>query len=563
MQWLHDLINNTMQEWKVPGLAIAIVKDNQIIFCEGFGLRDVEKGLKVTPQTLFAIGSCTKAFTTMAMSILVERGKLDWDKSVRNYLPSFKLFDSYVSEHMTPRDLVTHRSGLAGHDFMWHGTPFTRQELFERLQYLEANYELRTSFQYQNLMYMTAGYLAGEISGSSWEKFVQQEIFNPLDMRESNFSVTRSQEAEDFALPYFEEKNDEVTEIPFCNLDAIGPAGSINSNVTDMAKWVLLNLNQGKYDDKQIISPATLNQLHTPQFVIPEPLKYPEILHSSYGLGWFINAYRGHNLVHHGGNIDGFSALTTLLPQDNIGMVILTNLNVTPLPIILAYHVCDRLLGLDEVPWNERIKEKVAQSKEADKKAQEKTSSKRKPGTQPSHPLEDYTGDFEHPAYGILSVEINGNHLIAKYNLIEFELQHYHYDIFEIKFEPIQFSGLVSFFTDTQGNISSLSVPLEPAVKPLLFTRMPEKGMKETSFLEKFVGDYELFEQLLTISLRDNDLVASIVGQPDYELVPYKGTEFNLKNLSGFSIKFALDFVGVVTEAVISQPNGVFTAKKK
>ena len=181
MQRLSEFINEAMQEWKVPGLAIAIIKDSQIIFCEGFGKRDVEQNLSVTPQTLFAIASCTKPFTTMAMSILVERGLLDWDKPVRSYLPTFKLYDSYATEHITPRDLVTHRSGLPRHDAMWSQSPFTRQEIFHRLQYLEPNHELRTVFQYQNLMYMTAGYLVGEITESSWEEFVQQEIFNPLE----------------------------------------------------------------------------------------------------------------------------------------------------------------------------------------------------------------------------------------------------------------------------------------------------------------------------------------------------------------------------------------------
>jgi CubicO group peptidase (beta-lactamase class C family) len=149
----------------------------------------------------------------MSMSILAERGLLDWDKPVRNYLPTFKLYDSYATEHMTPRDLVTHRSGLPRHDAVWYKSSFTRQELFEHLQYLEPTHELRTVFQYQNLMYMTAGYLVGEIAESSWEEFVQEEIFNPLEMRDTNFSVEKSQEAADYALPY-REKNDNVERLP-------------------------------------------------------------------------------------------------------------------------------------------------------------------------------------------------------------------------------------------------------------------------------------------------------------------------------------------------------------
>jgi CubicO group peptidase (beta-lactamase class C family) len=471
MQGLSEFINKAMQEWEIPGLAIAIVKDSQIIFCDGFGKRDVEQNLSVTPQTLFAIGSCTKPFTTMAMGILVERGLLDWDKPVRNYLPTFKLYDSYATKHITPRDLVTHRSGLPRHDAMWYKSPFTRKELFDRLQYLEPTHELRTVFQYQNLMYMTAGYLIGEIAKSSWEEFVQQEIFNPLEMRGSNFSVEKSQKADNFALPY-QGKDDKVERLPFCNVDVSGPAGSINSSVADMTNWLLLHLNQGKYGDKQIISPSHLQEMHSPQFVMTQTLEYNELFYYSYGLGWAITSYRGHNLIQHGGNINGFSARTTVLPQDNIGIVVLTNMDQNPVIHTVTYYVCDRLLGLDEVPWNERMREKYAKAKEATAKAKEQIASVRKTGTQPSHPLEDYTGYFEHPAYGILSIEINDNHLTANHNSISYELEHYHYDIFvesELGEEP----EFISFLTDTKGNISSLTFRLEPTVKEIVFTRMP------------------------------------------------------------------------------------------
>ena len=473
MQGLSEFIDKAMQEWKIPGLAIAIVKDSQIIFCEGFGKRDVEQNLIVTPQTLFAIGSCTKPFTTMAMGILADRGKLDWDQPVRNYLPTLKLYDSYTTEHITPRDLVTHRSGLPRHDAMWYKSPFTRKEIFDRLQYLEPTHELRTVFQYQSLMYMTAGYLVGEIAESSWEEFVQQEIFNPLEMRDSNFSVETSQQADDFALPY-QEKSDKVERLPFCNVDVIGPAGSINSNVADMAKWLLLHLDRGKYGEQQIISLSNLSQMYSPQIAITQTLEYNELFYYFYGLGWTITSYRGHNLIQHGGNIDGFSAQTTLLPQDNIGIVVLTNLDGNPVINTVTYYVCDCLLGLKEVHWNERMKQEYAQAKEAAATAKEQIALARKTGTQPSHPLEDYTGDFEHPAYGILSVEINDNHLRAIHNSVIYKLEHYHYDIF-VESELLgEKPELISFLTDTKGNINSLTFPLEPTVTEILFTRIPE-----------------------------------------------------------------------------------------
>lgn len=322
-------------------------------------------------------------------------------------------------------------------------------------------------------MYMTAGYLVGEIAQSGWEEFVQQEIFNPLEMRDSNFFLEKFKQSKDFALPY-EEKDNKAERMPFLNVDTGSSAGSINSNVVDMANWLLLHLNQGKYGDKEIISLSNLKDMHSPQMVIGQPLEYDELFHYFYGLGWFISVYRGHSLIQHGGNINGFSARTTLLPQDNIGIVVLTNLDKNPVIHTVTYYVCDRLLGLDEVSWNERMKEKYAQAKEANAKAKEEIAQSRKTETQPSHPLEDYTGSFEHPAYGILSIELNDSNLIATHNSVTYKLEHYHYDIFA-EYELDNKPELISFLTDTKGNITSLTFPLEPTVKEILFTRIPEK----------------------------------------------------------------------------------------
>jgi CubicO group peptidase (beta-lactamase class C family) len=556
-------VTKTMEEWKVPGLGISIVKDGKVIFSKGFGFRDVKKGLKVTPKTLFAIGSCSKAFTAVTMGILVDEGKLDWDKPVREYLTSFKLKDPFATEGMTPRDLVCHRSGLPRHDGMWYGSSATRKELFDRLQYLEPSKDFRTTFQYQNLMFMTAGYMVGKVAGTTWEKFVQDRIFGPLGMNDSNFSVEDSKKASDFALPYME-KDDKVIEIPFRNIDTVGPAGSINSNVIDMADWLLLNLSKGKFGEKQIISEESLNEIHSPQMISSKSYKYDESFYSTYGMGWGITAYRGHLMVSHGGGIDGFTAGVTFMPRDNIGMVIFTNMSGTPLPSIVAYNALDRLLELDQIPWNKRIKDQRDKANEEAEKAKKEKDKDRKLNTKPSHPLGDYAGDYEHPGYGVLAIKKEGDRLKGAFNSISFEVKHYHYDIFEMSNEFLDMTEKVSFFTDNKGNISSLSVQLEDSVEAIVFTKMPEKKMKERSFLEKFVGEYLLGELTVTISLRgDNKLVLFVPGQPKYELVPYKGTEFNLKNLAGYSVEFIVDKAGKVTEAKVTQPNGVFTAKKK
>ena len=561
----NELVAKTMAEWKVPGMAISIVKDGKVIYAEGFGLRDVKQGLKVTPHTLFPIGSCSKAFTAADIGILVDEGKVAWDKPVRTYIPTFKLFDNIASEHMTLRDLLCHRSGLPRHDLMWMGGQFSRQELFDRLQYLEPNQEFRAVWQYQNLMFMTAGYLAGKVSGTSWEDFTLKRITEPLGMKESNFSTIASQKAADFSYPYMEIK-DKVEQIPFRNIEAIGPAGSINSNVLDMANWVLLNLNKGKFGDKQIVSEASMSQIHSPQMLMRQPIQYDEILYPSYGMGWLVAPYRGHLLLEHGGGIDGFIAMVAFLPRDNFGVVILSNLNGNPVPTIVLYNIIDRILGLDQVDWNKRTRDQANKAKAEAEKAKKEADKDRKLNTRPSHPLEDYAGDYEHPGYGTVSIIKDGDALKIKTSVLEGPLSHYHYDVFEMNAELLgrEFKQKVSFASDLKGNIADLSLHLEPSVKDIVFTRAAEKKMTEKSFLEKFVGQYELSGVEIKVALRDEKTLSlTAPGQPDYELVPYKGTEFNLKGLQGYSLVFKTDAAGIVTEAVFHQPNGTFTAKKK
>jgi len=565
-----EFITKAMAEWKVPGMAVAIVKDGKVILAEGFGLRDVKNNLKVTPQTVFAIGSSSKAFTATTMGILVDEGKLEWDRPVREYLPTFKLWDHFATERMTPRDLVCHRSGLPRHEFMWIGSPFSRQELFDRLSYLEPSQDFRAVFQYQNLMFMTAGHLVGALSQSTWEEFTRKRIFEPLGMTSGSFSIEDMKAAPDHSLPYGEKK-DKVEEIPYRNIDAIGPAGSINSNVLDMAKWVMFNLNKGKVEDKPVVSEAALAQIHTPQIVIQEGSflllsNFPELFYPTCGLGWIVTAYRGHTVLHHGGNIDGFSAMVSFMPRDNMGLVILTNLNGTLLPYAVMFNIYDRLLGQDPLPWSQRFKEIIDKLKAQGEKARMEAEKDRQPGTKPSHPLEDYAGEYAHPAYGALTVVKDGDSLKATHNGRDFALSHYHYDVFDLKddedSEGFRIKG--TFGMDIRGNIMTVSIPLQPGVKEIVFTRLPEKKMTERSFLEKFCGQYDLQGQVFTVQIKGgNTLVVQVPGQPEMELVPYKGTEFTLKGTPNAGIEFLLDESGAAVEAKLKQAGAVLTAPKK
>ncbi|MGB2984470.1 MAG: serine hydrolase, partial [Phycisphaerae bacterium] len=424
LEGFEEFIDQALRDWETPGLAIGIVLDDEVIYARGFGLRDIEKELPVTPETLFAIGSCTKAFTTFVLGMLVDEGKLDLDKPVGDYLPGFRLYDEHAGTHLTPRDLVTHRSGLPRHDLAWYNSDFDRATLVERLPYYQPNKDLRETWQYNNMMFLTAGYLAGQLAGGTWEQAVRERIFDPLGMTQSNFSVDDSQKAPDFALPY-EEKDDEIRKMAFRNIDNVGPAGSINSNIEDMTKWMMVHLNKGKLGGKEIINKATLTDMHTPHMAIAAIPEEKEFSPASYGLGWMVDTYRGHYRVHHGGNIDGFSALVTLFPRDGLGIVTFANKNAAAMPKLATIHAADRVLGLEYKDWNGEALEKWKLGKQARKEAEEKKETLRKPGTKPAHALEEYAGEYEHPGYGLLKIELKYEQLVMVVNNIVTPLVHW------------------------------------------------------------------------------------------------------------------------------------------
>jgi len=561
---IDAFITSAMKDWKMPGAAVAVLQDGKIVLSKGYGFRDIKKELPVTPQTLFAIGSITKSFTVLSLGTLVDEGKLDWDKPVREYLPSFRLFDPVATERTTPRDLVTHRSGLPRHDLMWYNSTFTRKEMVERLRYLEPSQDFRSTYQYNNLMFMTAGYLAGQLSGLSWEELVRQRILVPLGMKNTNFSVADSKRSADAALPYQKVK-EELKEIPFRGLDEMAPAGSINSSIEDMSKYLLMHLNKGKYGNTQIVSESNLLQMHTPQMVVTGGvLRWPELGHSSYGMGWSISSYRGYKLVEHGGAIDGFNALVTFLPQKNAGLVVLANRGGTPLMQVIAYNVYDRLLGLDQVAWNQRFLDDQKKAEASQEEAKKKGFTVRKEGTQPSHELKEYAGEYEHPGYGTVHIGLEKEGLKLSYNRMSGPLKHFHYDMFEVaedELNPLQRTKL-NFATNLQGEIDSLLIPLEPNVKEIVFKRMAAK--LDRKVLASLTGQYELAGTPATVSLRDREkLFIEAPGQQARELTPIRGLLFSLQGLTGYSIEFKKDAAGVTTEAVLYQPNGTFVIKKK
>ena len=476
LESLDSYIEAEMQKWHVTGMAVAVVHAGEVIHQKGYGIRDLENPQPVNAETLFAVGSCTKAFTTMALALLVDEGKLDWDKPIQHYLPQFRLQDTVATTQMTARDLVCHRSGLPRHDFMWYGSSFSRSELFERLQYLEPSYPFRYTFQYQNLMYMVAGCLVEAITGQTWEAFTQERILDKLGMTCSNFSVTVSENVENAARPH-EIREGVSKRLPFRNIDAIAPAGSINSNLPEMVTWLKLHMNGGKHGDEQFVSEANLKQMHQPHVTIPPqpPVDFPEMQHSSYGLGWAQQTYRGYSRIRHTGGIDGFITDVSFMPQQDIGVIVFNN-SEDMLSTTVALHIYDCLLGLEPIDWRERYESAVETVRGMVKTSIKEFAAKRQPDTQPSHALTAYVGDYEHPAYGCLTITKVDDQLQANYNTRQYRLSHFHYDVFQAEHDlgedvpPFP----ASFQTGLDGQIASFDIQLEGGVKPIAFIRKNE-----------------------------------------------------------------------------------------
>jgi CubicO group peptidase (beta-lactamase class C family) len=358
---IDTFINRMLKEWNAAGVTVAIVEKNKVLLAKGFGYKDYENKIPVTENTLFAIGSCTKAFTSSLLSFPVKEGKLDLDKPVHEYLPDLRFIKDEMTNHITARDMMCHRTGLPRHDLAWYSAKTRRDSLIHIIRYFEPSAPLRQRWQYNNFMFLAQGVLAQKLSGKSWEELIKEKIFTPLDMNASNTSINDYQKAPDFSFGYREEDS-KVIKMKFMNIDAIGPAGSINSNAKDMANWVMMWINGGKFNGKEIIPTAYYNQAISSQMIINSGLptkEQPDVFFANYGMGWFLANYRGHYRVEHGGNIDGFSTSTSFFPTDSIGVFISVNQNGSPLPAIIRNMIVDRLLGLKFRNWHQLRKTDV------------------------------------------------------------------------------------------------------------------------------------------------------------------------------------------------------------
>ena len=564
---LDAVVEAALVDWKTPGLAVAVVSGGEVALARGYGQRDIAAGLPVTATTLFSIGSSTKAFTTFVMGQLADEGRLDWDEPVVTYLPEFRLRDEYAALHATPRDLLSHRTGLPRHDLVWYNDlTSTRAQLVEKLRWLEPNKELRESWQYNNLMYLTAGYLVERRTSKTWEEAVRERILDPLGMTHTVFDAQAAQAAADHAKPYID-SDGTLLAVPFRETAAMGPAGSIHSCADDLARWMLVHLSEGRAAGRQLISAGTLDELHAPQMVIPGTPEEPYLSMRSYALGWMVDDWRGRQRVHHGGAIDGFQALVTLFPKDGVGIAVLANRGGSPLPGLLTATIADRVLGLDPKPWLADAAAKRDAAKAFTDRGAADKGKYRVQGTEPSRAPTAYAGRYAHPAYGELRVVERDGRLTATLHDLELRLEHWHYDVFNVgkrKDAVVPDDIRLAFRGDASGRIVAVEAPLEPLASPIVFARLADARLSDPAFLERLAGDYDIPGARLTIAVRGAELILRVAGQPDYVLDPAIGdeAEFALRGVQGFSVRFAVPDLGPAAELVLIQPDGVYPAKR-
>lgn len=562
-------LNALLQDRKAVGFSIAITNKDGILYSRGYGHKDLDKKDPVTPNTLFAIGSCTKAFTAALLGILEDKGELSLQDSPRDYIPYLKFYNDEMNQQITIKDMMCHRTGLPRHDLSWYLFPTdSKEELIKRIAYQEPTAGIREIWQYNNFMYLAQGVIAEEITGKSWEENIEEYFFTPLKMNSSVAELAKISPEGDKSAGFGLVK-EEIIAMPDYKIKGMSPAGSIYSSVNDMSKWVQCWLNNGKYNGEQVIPESYLRAAITSKMIVDQSLpsaKNPDTHFGNYGYGWFMASYKGHYLVQHGGNIDGFSARTTLFPTDTLGIIVLANQNGSDIPGTASRIIADRLLGLEISEWEPR---KTEENKDTSGQKEDETPSMKIAGTSPSHALSDFAGTYENPGYGKATIIVSNDSMYVETPLKKYYLGHYHYDVFmpyDIKEDgsineedesPLKFN----FHTSDAGKIASFAILAEAGLDPIEFEKIPTVVDIDNVMLEKFEGTYKLGNMEAKIYTKGEELKLFVPGQPEYNLLPTGLNEFAIENLNGFTLIFEEEN-GKIISVTFHQPNGVFKAIK-
>lgn len=471
LQGLDAYVQQAMSQWKVPGVALAVVKDDRVVLVKGYGILETGKKEPVDENTLFAIASNTKAFTATALGLLVQEGKIKWDDPVIDYLPGFALHDPVATRKITIRDLLCHRAGLgkwAG-DLTWFASTYDTREVMRRIRFQEPAFDFRTGFGYTNLMYLVAGEIIPVVTKRSWSDFIKERFFKPLGMTRSNTSVKDLATTSNVARPHMI-KSGRVTAIEYVNVDNVAPPGAINSSVKDLAQWLRLQLADGKLDGEQLVDAAVIKETRKAHTLVPlgdvARKLYPTAHLAAYGLGWGLMDYRGRLVVRHGGGLDGMFSFTGLMPEERLGVVVLSNLEDHDLTTALVYHIFDAYLGVEFQDHSARFynfHQEIAKKHGKDRQATRKA---RMVGTKLTHARPEYSGSYESRVYGKATIKYkNGRltlHLGAHPQIIG-AMSHWHHDTFRCEWKNSTFGeSFIYFDFDDQMEIKQFRVKVRP-----------------------------------------------------------------------------------------------------
>ncbi|MBZ5617135.1 MAG: serine hydrolase [Acidobacteriia bacterium] len=557
----------TLKDWNAPGVGVGIVVNDKLVFAKGYGFRDYEKKLPFTPATMSPIASNTKLFTAVAAGMLVEEGKLSWDKPVRQSVPAIRFYNDQLNDTVTLRDMLSHRTGITRHDTIWYKSDFTRKELFEKVVYLEPQEPMRETFLYNNLMFAAVGYLIELQSGKTWEQFVKERIFDPLHMNSTSYTVSDMLKRLEFGVGFTERRDSfELYRIPYYeDITGVAPCGAIVSNIEDMSHWLIALMNQGKYDGKQVLPAAVLKATLQPAIALPntglETRGWSEILNAAYGMGRQTASYRGHLITFHGGDLPGFHTQVSFMPQDHIGVMVFEIGNHSqPLYNIVSYNVYERLLGMDQTPWSERQLDIRLKNKKAGTEARTKANEGRVPDTKPSHALSAYAGAYENPAYGVMTIGLKDNQLQFDFHKMRFPMTHFHYDRFDTPDDEQDGKRSVNFRTDPQGDIDQAVMSLDEA--EAVFVRKPDTI--DPKLMSQLAGDYETPGGVkIQVALAPGGRLSLVLpGQPVIALNQVKGLTFRTPQFSDETLEFVVQD-GQVKGLKQKSPSGEFTFPKK
>ncbi|RLD30045.1 MAG: serine hydrolase [Bacteroidetes bacterium] len=576
LKGIEKELNKILEETHAAGFAVAVVEKDKIIYAKGFGYSDIENKVTNNANTLFAIGSSTKAFTSSILGQLRHEDKLSFDDSPIKHIPELEFYNDDMNSNIIIKDLMSHRTGLPRHDYSWYLFPtFNKDSLLMRIKYHEPFTGIRQQWYYNNFMFLTQGVIAERITGKTWEDNIRERFFNPLGMTRSNVTIEELENSSNAAIGYQTEKDNSNTKMAYYKIAGMRPAGSINSSVSEMSNWLITWINKGKFKEKEILPEAYVTEAMSSQMIIGAALPdkdIPDAHFANYGYGWMLISYKGHYRVEHGGNIDGFSASVAFFPSDSIGVVVLANQNGSRVPGLVRNTIADRLLNVNKTNWTQRFIDAREKVKKAEKEAEDVKTTEKIKNTKPSHVKIEYAGTYSHLGYGSFEINVENDSLFANFKLMKMWLKHYHYDIFE-PFE-VEETGIdttdsgqlrFNFTTNNAGEISGLKAKIEPALTdPIEFKRKPNTIEVDKTILEKYIGEYELAGTVIKFYIKNDDtLYLFVAGQPEYQLLSTAKHKFALKILDGFKLEFFEDDKGAINEVLMIQPNGSFKAKRK